>query len=124
MWIVRLALNRPYTFTVMALLIIILGAIAMGRMAKDIFPSIDIPVVTVVWQYNGLTPEEMERRIVIISERAMTTTVNDIEHQESQSLSGLGIIKVLFQPGASVDAAVAQVTAINQTVLRSMPPGI
>jgi multidrug efflux pump subunit AcrB len=123
MWIVRLALRRPYTFTVMALLIIILGIVAIRRMAKDIFPSIDIPVVTVLWSYNGLTPDEMEKRIMTISERAMTTTVNDIEHMESQSLSGVGIIKVFFQPGASVDAAVAQVTAINQTVVRVMPPG-
>jgi multidrug efflux pump subunit AcrB len=92
-------------------------------MAKDIFPSIDIPVVSVIWTYNGLTPEEMEKRIVTLSERAMTTTVNDIEHIESQSLSGVGVIKVFFQPGASVDAAVAQVTAINQTMTRLMPPG-
>ena len=123
MWIVRLALRRPYTFTVMALLIIILGVVAIRRMAKDIFPSIDIPVVTVLWAYNGLTPDEMEKRILTISERAMTTTVNDIEHMESQSLAGVGVIKVFFQPGASVDAAVAQVTAINQTVVRVMPPG-
>jgi multidrug efflux pump subunit AcrB len=123
MWIVRLALRRPYTFTVMALLILILGLLAGARMAKDIFPSIDIPVVTVLWSYNGLTPEEMERRIVTISERAMTTTVNDIEHLESQSLSGIGVIKIFFQPGASVDAAVAQVTAINQTIVRILPPG-
>ncbi len=123
MWIVRLALRRPYTFTVMALLIVILGLVTLGRMAKDIFPSIDIPVVTVLWSYTGLTPEEMEKRIVTISERAMTTTVNDIEHIESQSLAGVGVIKVYFQPGASVDAAVAQVTAINQTVVRIMPPG-
>lgn len=123
MWIVRLALNRPYTFTVFALLILMLGVLSVRRMAKDIFPAIDIPVVSVLWTYNGLTPEEMERRIVTISERAMTTTVNDIEHIESQSFSGIGVIKVFFQPGASVDAAVAQVTAVNQTVLRSMPPG-
>ena len=123
MWIVRLALRRPYTFTVMALLILILGVLAGRRMPKDIFPSIDIPVVTVVWSYGGLTPEEMERRIVTISERAMTTTVNDIEHIESQSLSGIGVIKIFFQPGASVDAAVAQVTAINQTIVRALPPG-
>jgi multidrug efflux pump subunit AcrB len=123
MWIVRLALRRPYTFTVMALLILILGALSVVRMAKDIFPSIDIPVVTVLWVYGGLTPEEMEKRIVTISERAMTTTVNDIEHIESQSLPGAGIIKVFFQPGTSIDAAVAQVTAINQTVVRIMPPG-
>jgi multidrug efflux pump subunit AcrB len=123
MWIVRLALRRPYTFTVMALLIVILGLVSLSRMAKDIFPAIDIPVVTVLWAYNGLTPEEMEKRIITISERAMTTTVNDIEHMESQSLGGVGVIKVFFQPGASVDAAVAQVTAINQTVVRVMPPG-
>ncbi len=123
MWIVRLALRRPYTFTVMALLIVILGLLTVSRMAKDIFPSIDIPVVSVLWTYNGLTPEEMEKRIVTLSERAMTTTVNDIEHIESQSLAGVGVIKVFFQPGASVDAAVAQVTAINQTITRIMPPG-
>jgi multidrug efflux pump subunit AcrB len=123
MWIVRLALRKPYTFTVMALLIVVLGIVAYRRMAKDIFPSIDIPVVSVLWAYNGLTPEEMEKRIVTISERAMTTTVNDIEHIESQSLAGIGVIKVFFQPGASVDAAVAQVTAINQTILRIFPPG-
>jgi multidrug efflux pump subunit AcrB len=123
MWIVRLALRRPYTFTVMALLIVILGLVSVRRMAKDIFPSIDIPVVSVLWSYNGLSPEEMEKRIVTISERSMTTTVNDIEHIESQSLNGIGVIKVFFQPGASVDAAVAQVTAINQTIVRVMPPG-
>ena len=123
MWIVRLALRRPYTFTVMALLIVILGALSVIRMAKDIFPSIDIPVVTVLWVYGGLTPEEMEKRIITISERAMTTTVNDIEHLESQSLPGAGVIKVFFQPGTSIDAAVAQVTAINQTILRVLPTG-
>ena len=123
MWIVRLALRRPYTFTVMALLIVILGLITARRMAKDIFPSIDIPVVSLIWTYNGLTPEEMEKRIVTLSERAITTTVNDIEHIESQSLAGVGVIKVFFQPGASVDAAVAQITAISQTITRIMPPG-
>ncbi|MDB6094879.1 MAG: AcrB/AcrD/AcrF family multidrug efflux protein [Verrucomicrobia bacterium] len=123
MWIVRLALRRPYTFTVMALLIIILGVVTVGRMAKDIFPAIDIPVVTVLWSYGGLSPDEMEKRMITISERAMTTTVNDIEHIESQSLTGVGVIKVFFQPDVSVDAAVAQVTAVNQTVVKSMPPG-
>ena len=123
MWIVRLALRRPYTFTVMALLIVILGLLAVRRMAKDIFPSIDIPVVSVLWSYNGLTPDEMEKRIITLSERALTTTVNDIEHIESQSLAGVGVIKVFFQPGASVDAAVAQITAISQTITRIMPPG-
>ncbi len=123
MWIVRLALRRPYTFTVMALLIVILGVVSVMRMAKDIFPSIDIPVVTVLWVYGGLTPDEMEKRIITISERAMTTTVNDIEHMESQALSGSGVIKVFFQPHTSVDAAVAQITAINQTILRVLPVG-
>src|SRR5471030_322517 len=85
MWIVRLALRRPYTFTVMALLIVVLGILSFLKMAKDIFPSIDIPVVVVIWQYGGLTPDEMAKRVVNISERAMTTTVNDIEHLESQS---------------------------------------
>ena len=123
MWIVRLALRRPYTFTVMALLIVILGILSALRMAKDIFPSIDIPVVAVVWSYAGLTPEEMEQRIVFLSERSMTTTVNDIEHIESESLLGLGVIKVFFHPGTSVDAAVAQVTASCQPVVKQMPPG-
>ena len=123
MWIVRLALRRPYTFTVMALLIVILGIFSAVRMAKDIFPSIDIPVVVVIWQYGGLTPEEMAKRIVTVSERAMTTTVNDIEHMESQSFIGVGVIKIFFHPGTSVDAAVAQVTAINQTIIRVLPPG-
>jgi len=123
MWIVRLALRRPYTFTVMALLIVILGVLSALRMAKDIFPSIDIPVVSVVWSYAGLTPEEMEKRIVFLSERSMTTTVNDIEHIESESLLGVGVIKVFFHPGTSVDAAVAQVTAVSQGVVKQMPPG-
>src|SRR5258708_11257643 len=107
----------------MALLIVILGLLAVRRMAKDIFPAIDIPVVAVVWSYNGLTADEMEKRIVTLSERGMTTTVNDIEHIESQSYPGIGLIKVFFQPGASIDAAVAQVTAINQTIVRVLPPG-
>ena len=123
MWIVRLALRRPYTFTVMALLILILGVLSALKMAKDIFPSIDIPVVVVIWQYNGLTPEEMAKRVVTPSERAMTTTVNDIEHMESQSFIGVGVIKIFFHPGTSVDAAVAQVTAISQTIVRILPPG-
>src|SRR5476651_1305553 len=124
MWIVRLALRRPYTFTVMALLIVLMGVLSFLGMPKDIFPSIDIPVVVVIWQYNGLTPDEMAKRVVTISERAMTTTVNDIEHMESQSYIGVGVIKVYFQPGTSIDAAVAQVTSITQTVVRVMPIGI
>ncbi len=123
MWIVRLALARPYTFVVMALLIVIVGITTIMRMPKDIFPDIDIPVISVVWGYGGLPPQEMENRIVTNYERALSTTVNDIEHIESQTLTGLSIIKIFFQPGAHIDAATAQVTAISQTVLRQMPPG-
>jgi CzcA family heavy metal efflux pump len=106
-----------------ALLILILGTLAALRMAKDIFPPIDIPVVSVIWQYTGLTPDEMEKRMVLLSERGMTTTVNDIEHIESQSLLGVGVIKVFFYPGTSIASAVAQITAVCQTSLRTMPPG-
>src|SRR3954463_16276395 len=123
MWLVRLALRRPYTFVVMALLILILGVGSILRMPTDIFPSIDIPVLSVVFNYSGLSPEEMEKRIVTNYERALTTTVNSIEHVESQSLTGIAVIKIFFQPGANIDAATAQVTAISQTVVRQMPPG-
>ncbi|HWA76350.1 MAG TPA: efflux RND transporter permease subunit [Polyangiaceae bacterium] len=123
MWLVRIALLRPYTFVVMALLIVIGGVATLLRMPTDIFPDIDIPVISVVFNYGGLNAQEMERRIVSNYERALTTTVNDIEHIESQTLSGVSVIKIFFQPGASVDAATAQVTAISQTVLRQMPPG-
>lgn len=124
MWIVELALRRPYTFVVMSLLIVVMSVVTIVRMPIDIFPEIDIPVVAVVWTYSGVSPDEMEKRIVTVSERAMTTTVNDIEHIESQSLNGVCVIKVFFQPGAKVEAAVAQVNAINQTILRVLPPGI
>jgi multidrug efflux pump subunit AcrB len=123
MWIVRLALRKPYTFTVMAVLILILGAVSYRTMPEDIFPNIDIPVVGVIWSYTGLPPQEMERRFVTISERAMTTTVNDIEHEESQSYPGVAAIKVFFQPSVKIEQAVAQVTAISQTLLRIFPPG-
>ena len=123
MWIVRLALRRPYTFAVFALLILILGAYSILTMPTDIFPNIDIPVVTVVWQYTGLSAEQMSDRIVFNSERGMTTTVNDIEHIESQSLNGIAIIKIFFQPHVNVASAVAQVTSISQVQLRSLPPG-
>ncbi|MGA7244834.1 MAG: efflux RND transporter permease subunit [Terracidiphilus sp.] len=123
MWIVRLALRRPYTFAVFALLILILGAYSIVSMPTDIFPNIDIPVVTVVWNYTGLSAQEMSTRIVFNSERGMTTTVSDIEHIESQSLNGIGIIKVYFQPHVNIGNAVAQVTAICQVQLRSLPPG-
>jgi CzcA family heavy metal efflux pump len=123
MWIVRLALRRPYTFVVMSLLILVLGVASILTMSTDIFPTIDIPVVTVIWTYSGSSPDEMEKRFTTISERAMTTTVNDIEHIESQSVSGISIIKLFFQPGAKIEAAVAQVTSVNQTILRILPPG-
>jgi multidrug efflux pump subunit AcrB len=123
MWLVRIALQRPYTFIVMAMLIVIIGVVSLTRMPTDIFPDIDIPVITVVWNYTGLPPEEMEKRIITNYERALTTTVNDIEHIESQSLTGIATVKIFFQPGASIEAATAQVTAISQTVLRQMPPG-
>jgi len=124
MWIVRLALRRPYTFVVMAVLIAILGGTAIVTMPVDIFPYIDIPVVSIVWSYQGLSPEEMEKRIVTIFERSMTTTVNDIEHIESQSYSGVSVTRVYFQPNVKIDMALAQVTAISQTLLRIFPPGM
>src|SRR5450755_211589 len=123
MWLVRVALQRPYTFVVMSMLIVILGVFTILRMPTDIFPDIDIPVISVIWNYSGLPPEEMEKRIVTNYERALTTTVNDIEHIESQTLSGVAVIKIFFQPGASIDAATAQVTAISQTWVRALPPG-
>ncbi|MBI4889798.1 MAG: efflux RND transporter permease subunit [Acidobacteria bacterium] len=124
MWIVRLALTRPYTFVALALLICILGGAAIVSMPVDIFPYVDIPVISAVWSYNGITPEEMEKRIVTVFERALTTTVNDIEHIESQSYPGVSVTRIYFQPNAKIDLAIAQVTAISQTLLRIMPPGI
>src|SRR5690242_15543771 len=124
MWIVRLALRRPYTFIVGAILVVILGVLSILRMPTDVFPPIDIPVISLIWQYNGLSAEEMERRITTTSERGMTTTVNDIEHIESQSLNGVAVIKVFFQPGAKVEAAVAQAAAMSSLLTRNMPPGI
>jgi multidrug efflux pump subunit AcrB len=123
MWIVRLALRRPYSFTVMAILIVLVGVITITRMSTDIFPNINIPVVSVIWSYPGVAPEEMEKRFVTVCERAMTTTVNDIEHIESQSYNGVAVIKVFFHEGAKVEAGVAQITSITQTLLRIMPPG-
>jgi multidrug efflux pump subunit AcrB len=123
MWIVRLALRRPYTFVVAAFLILILGVFSILTMPTDIFPNINIPVVTVVWGYTGLSAQEMANRIVTPSERGMTTTVNDIEHIESQSLNGIAVIKIFFQPNVNIASAVAQVTAVSQSTLRSLPPG-
>jgi CzcA family heavy metal efflux pump len=124
MWIVRLALRRPYTFVVMSALIVILGIAATIVMPTDIFPNIDIPVVSIIWSYTGISPDEMEKRITTISERSLTTTVNDIEHIESQSYNGVTVIRAYFQPNAKVELALAQVTAISQTILRVLPPGI
>src|SRR5213080_2753408 len=124
MWIVRLALRRTYTFVVAALLIAVLGAVSIYRMSTDIFPNIDIPVVSVVWQYTGMPADEIETRIIYINERVLTASVNDIEHIESQSLDGVGVIRIYFQPGAKVAEAEAQVTATCQTLLKFMPPGI
>jgi multidrug efflux pump subunit AcrB len=123
MWIVRLALRRPYTFVVAAILLLILGPLAILRTPTDIFPNINIPVVSVLWNYTGMDPEQMAQRIVYNYERALTTTVNNIEHIESQSLNGIAVVKIFFQPHVQIANAVAQVTAISQTALRGMPPG-
>jgi CzcA family heavy metal efflux pump len=123
MWIVRLALRRPYTFIVAAILLLILGSVVIERTPTDIFPNIDIPVVSVLWSYTGLSPQDMSDRIVYVYERALTTTVNNIEHIESQSLNGIAVVKVFFQPGVNVGNAVAQITAVSQTILKALPPG-
>src|ERR1041384_7855184 len=124
MWIVRLALRRPYTFVVMALAILLIGGVATNRMPTDIFPEINIPVVSVIWSYAGVSPEEMADVITTRSERGITTSVNDIEHQESQSLTGLSVIKVFFHPNAKIEAGVAQLAAQTQSVLHVLPQGI
>jgi len=124
MWIVRLALRRPYTFVVMAILIAILGGTAIVSMPVDIFPYIDIPIVSVLWVYQGLSPEEMEKRVVTGFERQLTSNVNDIEHIESQSYNGYAVVRIYFHPNVQVDMAVAQVTATMQSGLRQMPPGM
>lgn len=122
--LVRVALKRPYTFVVMALLILIVGPLAALRAPVDIFPEIRIPVIAVVWQYTGLPPDQMSGRVMLNFQRALTTTVNDIEHIEGTSYTGVGIVKIFFQPGVDISIANAQVTAIAQTVLRQMPPNI
>src|SRR5215468_7113675 len=124
MWIVRIALNRPYAFVVLALLILGIGPLTIARTPTDIFPDINIPVVAVIWNYGGLSADEMSNRISSIFERLLTTAVNDVQHVEAQSLRGTAVIKVFFQPGAKVDLAVAQVTAATQAILRQLPPGI
>ncbi len=121
--IVRIALRRPYTFVVLALLLLLIGPLAALRTPVDIFPEIRIPIIAAIWSYTGLPPEEMAGRMVSQFQRALTTTVNDIEHIEANSFTGLGIVKIFFQPGADIRTANAQVTAISQTLLRQMPPG-
>ena len=123
MWIVRIALSRPYTFIVLALLILIVSPMVILRTPTDIFPNIDIPVIAAVWKYTGLNAEEMEGRMTSVYERILTTAVNNIEHIESMTVNGRAIVKIFLQPGASVDAATAQVTAASQSILRQMPPG-
>ena len=124
MWIVKLALRRPYTFVVMAVLIAVLGGLAIETMQKDIFPYIDIPVVSVIWGYSGISPEEMSSHIVTPFERSLSTTVNDIEHIDSSSYTGISVVRVFFQPNVKIDLAIAQITALSQPILRIMPPGI
>jgi CzcA family heavy metal efflux pump len=123
MWIVALALRRPYTFVVMALLILILSPVVINRTPTDIFPDINIPVISIVWNYTGLSPQEMANRITTVTERGLTTLVNDIEHIDSQSLNGVAIVKIYFRPNANIQTALAQVTAISQTGIRFLPPG-
>jgi multidrug efflux pump subunit AcrB len=122
--LVRLSLRRPYTSAIAALLVLLLGALSITRMIVDIFPVIDIPVVLVVWNYPGLSTEDMERRVVFISERAYSTTVNGIQRIESQSIPGVGILKVYFQPGTEIGGAIAQISSVNNSILRSAPPGM
>jgi multidrug efflux pump subunit AcrB len=123
MWIVRIALSRPYTFIVLALLILIMSPVVIFTTPTDIFPNINIPVVAVAWTYTGLTPEETEGRITTVYERVLTTTVDNIEHLESTTVNGTSIVKIYLQPNASIDRANAQITAVSQTILRQLPPG-
>src|SRR6185295_11558837 len=123
MWIVKLALRRPYTFVVMALLILLLGITSIKTTPTDIFPEIDIPVVTVVWQYAGLSPDQMAKQITTFSEYTISSAVDNVKNIESQTMSGTSVIRIFFQPNVRIDAAIAQVTAVSQTILRRMPPG-
>jgi multidrug efflux pump subunit AcrB len=123
MWIVKLALDRPYTFVVTAILVLILGGLSIFTTPVDIFPNINIPVVSIIWNFTGFSPQDMEGHIVTITERALTTTVNDIEHIESTSLNGVAVVKVYFHPNVKIDMAVAQITAVSQTQLRQLPLG-
>src|SRR4051812_2814060 len=124
MWIVRLALRRPYTIAVLCTLIAIFGVLSASRMKTDILPAIDIPVVIVVWNYPGLSAEDMERRVVFISERAMSTTVSGITRIDSQSMSSLGILKVYFEPGSDIGGAIAQIVSVSLPPNPVLPPGL
>src|SRR5262245_49528035 len=124
MWIVRLALRRTYTFIVLAMLIAVVGVLSTQRMSTDIFPEADVPVVSIVWVYSGMPSEEIESRIILVNERVLTASVNDIEHIESQSYTGYGVIRMYFHPGAKVAEAEVQVAGTCQTLLKIMPPGI
>ena len=121
--LVRIALNRPYTFVVLALLLLIIGPLSAMRTPVDIFPDIRIPVIGVIWQYTGLPPDQMAGRIITQYQRILTTTVNDIEHITANSYNGIGIVKIFFQPNADIRTANAQVTSVSQTILKQMPPG-
>src|ERR1700752_2728869 len=123
MWIVALALRRPYTFTVFAILILIAGVVAIVRSPKDIFPSINIPVVSVLWNYAGMSPEGMESHVTSLFERSLTTTVDNIEHIESQSLYGVAVVKVFLQPTANIERGIAQITGVSPTQLKQLPAG-
>ena len=123
MWIIRLALKRPYTFVVAALLLLLITPFVLLRTPTDIFPAINIPVVSVIWSYTGLPADQIAQRMVYTQERALTTTVNNIEHIESTSYDSIGVIKIYFQPGVQISTAVAQLTAVSQTILRQLPPG-
>src|SRR5690606_24015722 len=123
MWIVRLALRRPYTFIVMAALLVVGGVTAVRTSSTDIFPDIDIPVVTVIWTYSGLSPREMERQITQLSEFSISNTVSDVKRIESQTRPGVAVIRIFFHPRANIAQAIAQVSATSQTITRRMPPG-
>src|SRR6201985_1498897 len=124
MWIVNLELKRPYTFIVLAIFILIAGVLSILSTPKDIFPSINIPVISVIWNYAGLSPEDLEQHLTSVYERLLTTTVDNIEHIESQSLYGIAVVKIFLQPTASVPTGIAQVTSISQAILRQLPTGI
>jgi multidrug efflux pump subunit AcrB len=123
MWIVKVALQRPYTFIMLAVLIVLMGTYAVLNTATDIFPNIKIPIAAVIWRYNGILPEEIANRIVLFSERAAQTTVNEVEHTESQSVNGTAVVKYFFQPDVDPDLSLSQLTAISQTELAYSPPG-